>query len=81
MAADEGVTPAWLAKQIETGDPDLLLSMVKTMVGTSMSAEADGQRRRGSDGHRAGLACRRLRDVHGGLAASTASRSMRWPRP
>ncbi|MFB4272421.1 GNAT family N-acetyltransferase [Nonomuraea sp. GTA35] len=32
MAADNSVTPAqWLAQQIETGDPDLLRSMVKTM--------------------------------------------------
>ncbi|MFF0870181.1 IS256 family transposase [Nonomuraea sp. NPDC003560] len=43
MAADNSVTPAaWLAKQIETGDPDLLRSMVKTMAEALMSAEADG---------------------------------------
>jgi transposase-like protein len=42
MAADPSVTPAqWLAKQIETGDPDLLRSMVKTMAEALMSAEAD----------------------------------------
>lgn len=43
MAADNSVTSAqWLAKQIETGDPDLLRSMVKSMAETLMSAEADG---------------------------------------
>ncbi|MET8389733.1 transposase, partial [Streptosporangium canum] len=43
MAADNSVTPEqWLAKQIETGDPDLLRSMVKTMAEALMSAEADG---------------------------------------
>lgn len=42
MAADNSVTPAqWLAKQIETDDPDLLRSMVKTMAEALMSAEAD----------------------------------------
>ncbi|MEV4477325.1 transposase, partial [Nonomuraea sp. NPDC049504] len=42
MAADPSVTPAqWLAKQIETDDPDMLRSMVKTMAETLMSAEAD----------------------------------------
>ncbi|GAA3615602.1 hypothetical protein GCM10022419_121110 [Nonomuraea rosea] len=42
MAADNSVTPArWLAKQIETGDPDMLRSMVKTMAETLMSAEAE----------------------------------------
>jgi transposase-like protein len=42
MAADNSVTPVqWLAKQIETGEPDLLRSMVKTMAETLMSAEAD----------------------------------------
>ncbi len=42
MAADNSVTPGqWLAKQIETGDPDLLRSMVKTMAESLMSAEAD----------------------------------------
>ncbi len=36
------MTPAqWLAKQIETGDPDLLRSMMKTMAETLLSAEAD----------------------------------------
>ncbi|MER6515142.1 IS256 family transposase [Nonomuraea sp. NPDC001636] len=43
MAADNSVTPAaWLAKQIETDDSDLLRSMVKTMAEALMSAEADG---------------------------------------
>jgi hypothetical protein len=38
MAADNSVDPAgWLAKQIETGDPDLLRSMVKTMAEALMS--------------------------------------------
>jgi transposase-like protein len=42
MAADNSVTPEqWLAKQIETQDPDLLRSMVKTMAEALMSAEAD----------------------------------------
>ncbi|MEZ7129034.1 transposase [Nonomuraea sp. AD125B] len=42
MAAGPSVTPAqWLAQQIETGDPDMLRSMVKTMAETLMSAEAD----------------------------------------
>jgi putative transposase len=42
MAADNSVTPEqWLAKQIETDDPDLLRSMVKTMAEALMSAEAD----------------------------------------
>ncbi|MEU7839276.1 MULTISPECIES: hypothetical protein [unclassified Nonomuraea] len=32
MTADNSVTPArWLAQQIDTGDPDMLRSMVKTM--------------------------------------------------
>ncbi|MEZ7130359.1 IS256 family transposase [Nonomuraea sp. AD125B] len=43
MAVDNSVTPAqWLARQIETDDPDLLRSMVKTMAEALMSAEADG---------------------------------------
>lgn len=42
MAADNSVTPAqWLAKQIQTDDPDVLRSMVKTMAEALMSAEAD----------------------------------------
>lgn len=42
MAADNSVTPAqWLAKQIETDDPDMLRSMVKTMAEALMSAEAN----------------------------------------
>jgi transposase-like protein len=42
MTADNSVMPArWLAQQIETGDPDMLRSMVKTMAETLMSAEAD----------------------------------------
>ncbi|GAA2828895.1 transposase-like protein [Nonomuraea rubra] len=42
MTADNSVSPErWLAQQIETGDPDLLRSMVKTMAETLMSAEAD----------------------------------------
>ncbi len=42
MAADNSVTPAqWLARQIETDDPDMLRSMVKTMAEALMSAEAD----------------------------------------
>ncbi|NRQ35433.1 IS256 family transposase, partial [Nonomuraea sp. NN258] len=42
MAADNSVTPEqWLAQQIQTGDPDLLRSMVKTMAEALMSAEAD----------------------------------------
>ncbi|GAB2467499.1 IS256-like element IS1081 family transposase [Streptosporangium sandarakinum] len=43
MAATNSVDPAaWLAQQIEHGDPDLLRSMVKTMAEALMSAEADG---------------------------------------
>ncbi len=43
MAADNRVTSAqWLAEQIETSEPDLLRSMVKTMAETLMPAEADG---------------------------------------
>ncbi|MFC4592565.1 IS256 family transposase [Sphaerisporangium corydalis] len=42
MAVNNSVDPAaWLAEQIEHGDPDLLRSMVKTMAETLMSAEAD----------------------------------------
>ncbi|MFB9963068.1 IS256 family transposase [Sinosporangium siamense] len=42
MAANNSVTPAaWLAQQIQTGDPDMLRSMVKTMADALMSAEAD----------------------------------------
>ncbi|GII55322.1 hypothetical protein Pth03_37110 [Planotetraspora thailandica] len=42
MAVNDSVDPAaWLARQIEAGDPDLLRSMVKTMAQASMSAEAD----------------------------------------
>src|SRR5688500_14116526 len=42
MAAEDSVTPAqWLAKQIETSEPDMLRSMVKTMAEALMSAEAD----------------------------------------
>ncbi|MFC4529459.1 hypothetical protein ACFO60_01690 [Sphaerisporangium dianthi] len=43
MAVNDSVDPASrLAKQIETQEPDLLRSMVKTMAETLMSAEADG---------------------------------------
>ncbi|MEO3814983.1 IS256 family transposase [Sphaerisporangium sp. B11E5] len=43
MAVNDSVDPgSWLAKQIETQDPDLLRSMVKTMAEALMSAEADG---------------------------------------
>jgi transposase-like protein len=39
MTADNSVTPArWPAQQIETGDPDMLRSMVKTMAETLLSA-------------------------------------------
>ncbi|MEV0354422.1 IS256 family transposase [Nonomuraea sp. NPDC050680] len=42
MAADNSVTPGeWLARQIESDDPDMLRSMVKTMAEALMSAEAD----------------------------------------
>jgi hypothetical protein len=42
MAVNDSVDPgAWLARQIEAGDPDLLRSMVKTMAEALMSAEAD----------------------------------------
>ncbi|NRQ40894.1 IS256 family transposase [Nonomuraea sp. NN258] len=42
MTADNSMPPTqWLAQQIQTGDPDLLRSMVKTMAETLMSAEAD----------------------------------------
>ncbi|GAA1279874.1 IS256 family transposase [Planotetraspora silvatica] len=42
MAVNDSVDPAaWLARQIEVGDPDLLRSMVKTMAEALMSAEAD----------------------------------------
>ncbi|MCC5580934.1 IS256 family transposase [Microtetraspora sp. AC03309] len=42
MAVNNSVDSAgWLAKQIETDDPDLLRSMVKTMAEVLMSAEAD----------------------------------------
>ncbi|GAA1266897.1 hypothetical protein GCM10009677_19050 [Sphaerisporangium rubeum] len=43
MAVNDSVDAAgWLAKQIESGDRDLLPSMMKTMAETLMSAEADG---------------------------------------
>jgi hypothetical protein len=43
MTVNNSVDPAaWLAEQIQQGDPDLLRSMVKTMAETLMSAEADG---------------------------------------
>lgn len=43
MAVNDSVDPvSWLAKQMETQDPDLLRSMVQTMAETLMSAEADG---------------------------------------
>ncbi|GGS63036.1 IS256 family transposase [Planobispora rosea] len=42
MAANNSVDPAaWLAEQIQTSDPDLLRSMVKTMAEALMSAEAN----------------------------------------
>jgi putative transposase len=42
MAVNDSVDPVgWLAEQIETDDPDLLRSMVKTMAEALMSAEAD----------------------------------------
>ncbi|GII06193.1 IS256 family transposase [Planobispora takensis] len=42
MAANNSVDPtAWLAEQIQTNDPDLLRSMVKTMAEALMSAEAN----------------------------------------
>ncbi|MBG0819304.1 IS256 family transposase [Planomonospora sp. ID91781] len=42
MAVNNSVDPmAWLAEQIQTSDPDLLRSMVKTMAEALMSAEAD----------------------------------------
>ncbi|RBQ14248.1 IS256 family transposase, partial [Spongiactinospora rosea] len=42
MAADNSVTPQqWLTKQLQTDDPDMLRSMVKTMAEALMSAEAD----------------------------------------
>jgi putative transposase len=42
MAVNDSVDPgAWLARQIEAGDPDLLRSMVKSMAEALMSAEAD----------------------------------------
>lgn len=42
MAVDNSVTAGqWLAKQIETSNPDVLRSMVKTMAEALMSAEAD----------------------------------------
>jgi putative transposase len=42
MAVPDSVpTGEWLAKQIQTDDPDLLRSMVKTMAEALMSAEAD----------------------------------------
>ncbi|MFI0420430.1 hypothetical protein [Spongiactinospora sp. 9N601] len=45
MAADSSVpTPQWLAQQLQTDDPDMLRSMVKTMAEALMSAEADGER-------------------------------------
>jgi hypothetical protein len=38
MAVNDSVDPAaWLAKQIESDDPDLLRSMVKTMAEALMS--------------------------------------------
>ncbi|MFI6910055.1 IS256 family transposase, partial [Nonomuraea sp. NPDC050394] len=44
MAVHDSVDPAaWLAQQIETQDPDLLRSMVKTMAEALMSAEADAR--------------------------------------
>ncbi|MFI7440585.1 transposase [Nonomuraea indica] len=42
MAVDNSVAPEqWLARQIETSNPDVLRSMVKTMAEALMSAEAD----------------------------------------
>ncbi|GAA4560545.1 hypothetical protein GCM10023193_20810 [Planotetraspora kaengkrachanensis] len=42
MAVNDSVDPgAWLARQIEAGDPDLLRSMVKSMAEALMPAEAD----------------------------------------
>ncbi|GAT67242.1 transposase [Planomonospora sphaerica] len=42
MAVNNSVDPmAWLAEQIQTSDPDLLRSMVKTMAEAPVSAEAD----------------------------------------
>ncbi|GAT71517.1 transposase [Planomonospora sphaerica] len=42
MAVPNSVDPAaWLAEQIQSSDPDLLRSMVKTMAEALMSAEAD----------------------------------------
>ncbi|GII13266.1 IS256 family transposase [Planomonospora parontospora subsp. parontospora] len=42
MAVNNSVDPmAWLAERIQTSDPDLLRSMVKTMAEALMSAEAD----------------------------------------
>ncbi|MFI0421648.1 hypothetical protein [Spongiactinospora sp. 9N601] len=34
--------PQWLAQQLQTDDPDMLRSMVKTMAEALMSADADG---------------------------------------
>lgn len=43
MAVPDSVDPtAWLAEQIEHGNPDPLRSMVKAMAETPVSAEADG---------------------------------------
>ncbi|RBQ15147.1 hypothetical protein DP939_36665 [Spongiactinospora rosea] len=43
MAADSNVpTPQWLAQQLQTDDPDMLRSIVKTMAEVLMSADADG---------------------------------------
>ncbi|WP_066359806.1 IS256 family transposase [Herbidospora mongoliensis] len=42
MAVNDSVDPAaWLASQLESSDPDLLRSMVKTMAEALMSAQAD----------------------------------------
>lgn len=41
MAADNSVAAEWMAEQIGACEPDLLLSMFKTMAEALMSAEAD----------------------------------------
>ena len=88
MAATNSVDPAaWLAQQIEHGDPDLLRSMVKTMAETLMSAEADtlcgadyGTRSEDRTNRRNGYRRRPLSNVRSGTPLSLGSARPRTGR-
>jgi hypothetical protein len=75
MAVNDSVDPAaWLATQLETSDPDLLRSMVKTVAEALMSAKADaawgadyGQRGRERTNSRNGYRSRDLDTRAGGI--------------